>query len=50
VLSADPAAILAEATPCMEANGVDPARARAFVERTFVPFPRREAPETPSPS
>ena len=49
-LSGDPAAILAEASPCMEANAVDPGRARAFVERTFVPLPRRSAPETPSPS
>ena len=48
-LAGDPAAILAEASPCMEANAVDPAQARAFVERTFVPLPRR-APETPSPS
>jgi Fe-S oxidoreductase len=38
MLSADPEAILADATPCMEANGVDPRRARAFVERTFVPL------------
>jgi heterodisulfide reductase subunit D len=41
VLSGDPEAIMAEATPCMEANAVDPAQARAFVERTFVPLPRR---------
>jgi hypothetical protein len=40
LLSGDPEAVLAEATPCMEANGVDPAAARAFVERTFVPLPR----------
>jgi hypothetical protein len=40
LLSGDPAAIMAEATPCMQANGVDPAQARAFVERTFVPRPR----------
>jgi hypothetical protein len=40
LLSGDPEAILAEATPCMEANGVDPAAARAFVERTFVPLRR----------
>jgi heterodisulfide reductase subunit D len=49
MLSGDPEAILAEATPCMEANAVDPATARAFVERTFVPL-RRPASETPSPS
>jgi Fe-S oxidoreductase len=41
VLSGDPEAVLAEATPCMEANGVDAGAARAFVERTFVPLPRR---------
>src|SRR5262249_52073738 len=49
-LAGDPAAILAEASPCMEANAVDAERARAFVERTFVPLLRRHAPETPSPS
>ncbi len=31
----DPERVLAETTPCQQANGVDPARARAFVERTF---------------
>jgi len=31
----DPERILAETTPCQRANAVDPARARAFVERTF---------------
>src|SRR6266545_1030873 len=36
MLSGDPEAIMADATPCMEANGVEPATARAFVERTFV--------------
>jgi hypothetical protein len=30
---------MAAAAPCMEANGVEPAAARAFVERTFVPLP-----------
>src|SRR5262249_11390665 len=49
-LAGDPQAVLAEASPCMEANAVDPARARAFVEKTFVPLPRRRVPETPSPS
>ena len=49
-LTGDPAAILAEATPCMEANAVDAEHARAFVERTFVALPRRPAPDTPSPS
>jgi hypothetical protein len=38
MLSGDPAAIMAEATPCMEANGVDAGAARAFVDRTFVPL------------
>jgi hypothetical protein len=49
MLSGDPEAILAEATPCMEANAVDAARARAFVERTFVPF-RLSPPEASAPS
>jgi len=43
MLSGDPEAILANATPCMEANGVDPTAARAFVERTFVTFGRPTA-------
>jgi hypothetical protein len=34
---------MAEASPCMEANGVEAGAARAFVERTFVPL-RRTAP------
>ena len=46
MLAGDPEAILADATPCMEANAVDPAAARAFVERTFVPLRPREGPET----
>jgi hypothetical protein len=51
LLSGDPEAILAEATPCMEANDVDQSAARAFVERTFVPLPRREpARDTATPS
>ena len=49
MLSGDPEAILAEATPCMEANAVDPATARAFIERTFVPL-RRLASESAAPS
>ena len=49
MLSGDPAAIMAEATPCLEANGVDPVKARAFVERTFV-GPRRRADEPSTPS
>jgi hypothetical protein len=40
MLSGDPQAILAEASPCMEANGADPVAARALVERTFVPLRR----------
>jgi len=39
MLSGDPEAIMADAAPCMEANGVEPVAARAFVERTFVPGP-----------
>jgi hypothetical protein len=35
----DPERILADATPCMTANGVDPDRARALVARTFTPRP-----------
>ena len=31
----DPERVLADATPCMEANGVDPAKARAVVTRIF---------------
>jgi Fe-S oxidoreductase len=31
----DPERILAETTPCQQANNVDPARARALVEETF---------------
>jgi hypothetical protein len=48
LLAGDAEAILAEATPCMEANGVDPVAARALVERTFVPLPRRPRPADPS--
>jgi hypothetical protein len=50
VLSGDPEAIMAEATPCMEANAVDPGAARAFVERTFVPLPRRASADAATPS
>src|SRR5262249_57628944 len=39
-LAGDPAAILAEASPCMEANAVDAERAPPFVDRTFAPPPR----------
>jgi Fe-S oxidoreductase len=48
LLSGDPEAILAEATPCMEANGVDPAAARALITRTFVPLARLAPPADPS--
>ena len=46
-LSRDPERILAETTPCQQANNVDPARAREFVERTFG---RPAAPDDASPS
>src|SRR5947208_11844022 len=46
-LSRDPERILAETTPCQQANNVDPARAREFVERTFG---RPAAPGDASPS
>jgi len=51
MLSGDPEAIMADATPCMEANGVDAGQARALVERTFVPL-RRSVPaaDTTTPS
>jgi hypothetical protein len=42
MLSGDPEAIMAEASPCMEANGVDATAARGFVDRTFVPLRRPE--------
>jgi Fe-S oxidoreductase len=37
-LWADPDRILADMTPCQEANAVEMARARELVERTFVPL------------
>jgi Fe-S oxidoreductase len=47
-LWADPDRILADASPCEQANGVDHARARAYVEKTFgtaaVPSPMDAAP------
>ena len=43
-LWADPDRILADITPCQEANGVDPARARELVDRTFVPVGALAAP------
>ena len=36
-LWADPERVLADAAPCARASGVDPDRARQFVERTFGP-------------
>ncbi len=36
-LWADPERVLADAAPCAHASGVDPARARRFVEETFGP-------------
>lgn len=43
----DPERVLADTTPCQQANGVDPARARALVERTFgrpaAPAPAADA-------
>jgi hypothetical protein len=35
----DPDRVLDDAAPCMQANGVDPARARALVEATFTRRP-----------
>jgi len=49
-LSGDPERILADMTPCQEANGVDPARARAFVEETFGPRPPVAAGDDSPPS
>jgi hypothetical protein len=44
----DPERVLAEMTPCQQANGVDPARARELVAKTFgrdIPAPdTRNAP------
>lgn len=42
-LWADPARVLEDAAPCARASGVDPARARRFVEETFGPA-RRSTP------
>ena len=46
----DPERVLADMTPCQVANGVDPARARALVEATFVRRPSPPAPERGAPS
>ena len=37
-LWADPDRIFEDSTPCQQANGVDPARARDLIARTFVPI------------
>jgi hypothetical protein len=37
-LWADPERIFEDSTPCQQANGLDPARARDLIERTFVPL------------
>jgi len=37
-LWADPDRIFADSTPCQQLNGVDPARARDLITRTFVPL------------
>ena len=46
----DPERVLAETTPCQQANGVDPARARAVVQRTFglLPIARGAGDSSPS--
>src|SRR5205814_10030817 len=31
----DPERVLAETTPCQQANGVDPSRARELIQKTF---------------
>jgi heterodisulfide reductase subunit D len=37
-LWADPERIFADSTPCQQANGLDPAKARELIDRTFVPL------------
>ena len=37
-LWADPERIFEDSTPCQQANGLDPAKARDLIERTFVPL------------
>jgi len=41
----DPERVLTDMTPCQQANGVDPARARELVEVTFGPLDQPPAPE-----
>jgi hypothetical protein len=40
--------VLDDATPCMQANGVDPDRARALVMATFARRPEPGGAATPS--
>ena len=47
-LWADPDRILADMTPCQEANAVEMAKARDLVERTFVPIRALAPSNTPS--
>jgi cysteine-rich protein len=47
-LWADPDRVLEDATPCMEANGVDAAAARALVTTTFARRPTAGGAATPS--
>jgi Fe-S oxidoreductase len=47
-LWADPERVLADATPCMQANAVDPAAARALVTTTFGPRPAPGSTAAPS--
>lgn len=47
-LWADPERVLADMTPCMQANGVDVDRARALVRATFGPRPAPGVAATPS--
>jgi len=44
----DPDRVLEDAAPCMEANGVDPAKARALVTATFARHPAPGTAATPS--
>ncbi len=46
----DPERVLADMTPCQEANSVDPARARALVEATFARRPSGADRERGAPS
>jgi Fe-S oxidoreductase len=44
----DPERVLEDATPCMEANGVDPVAARALIATTFARRPAAGGAATPS--